>query len=247
MNNRQDGEQTAKKSGVLTNPIRNQIITALVSLGLGATFIAAPDFIRYYCGYVIGGLLGLIGLVYIIIYFVRKPVSGVYRTEFAAGVLLIAAGVYVISASLRPNEIGISITLRMIVTALGVLIAADGVLKLQYTLDLARMHFSAWWVGLILSLLGLALGVLTALGLVDAFGVYLVLLDGGFLAAMLMLGVGMCANFLLDMGMMTLVAVRNHRAAKAEAAAPPPPPPTDPSYPPYYPPVQEVPPAPPQY
>ena len=245
MNNKPDGEQSAKKSGVLTNPIRNQIITAVVCLALGAAFIALPEFIRYYCGYVIGGLLGLIGLVYIIIYFARKPVSGVYRTEFAAGVLLVAAGAYVISASLRPNEVGISITLRWIVTALGVLMAADGALKLQYTLDLARMKYGAWWTGLLLSLLGVALGVLTAMGLVDAFGVYMHLMDGGFLGAMLALGTALCLNGLLDLGMMTLVAVRNHAAAKA-AAAPPPPPAPDP-YAAYYPPAQDTPPAPPQY
>ena len=239
-----DGEQSAKKSGVLTNPIRNQIIAGAVSLGLGISFMAAPAFIRYYCGYVIGGLLGLIGLVYIILYFARKPVSGVYRTEFAAGTLILAAGAYVIVASFRPNEAGISITLRMIVTALGVLIAADGALKLQYTLDLARMRYGAWWVGLPLSLLGLALGVLTAMGLVDALGVYMHLMDGGFLGAMLALGIALCLNGLLDLGMMTLVAVRNHRAAKAEAA--PPPPPAD-AYPGYYPPAQDTPPAPPSY
>lgn len=247
MSNKTDGEQSAKKSGVLTNPIRNQIITAVVSLGLGAAFIALPDFIRYYCGYVIGGLLGVIGLVYIIIYFARKPVSGVYRTEFAAGVLLVAAGAYVISASLRPNAVGISITLRWIVTGLGVLVAADGALKLQYTLDLARMKYGAWWVGLLLSLLGLALGVLMALGLVDAFGVYMHLMDGGFLGAMLALGAGLCLNGVLDLGMMTLVAVRNHAAAKAAAAAAAAPAPAPDPYAPYYPPAQDTPPAPPQY
>lgn len=248
MNNRQDGEQSAKKSGVLTNPIRNQVITAVVCLALGAAFIAIPDFIRYYCGYVIGGLLGLIGLVYIIIYFARKPVSGVYRTEFAAGVLILAAGAYVLAASFRPGEAGISITLRLIVTALGVLLAADGAMKLQYTLDLARMKFGAWWVGLLLSLLGLALGVLMAMGLVDALGVYLHLLGGGFLAAMLTLGAAMCLNGLLDTGMVILVAVRNHRAARADAASPEPPaPPAPDPYAGYYPPAQDTPPSPPQY
>ena len=246
-----DGEQSAKKSGVLTNPIRNQTIFAVVCLALGVAFLALPDFLRYYCGYVIGSLLCVIGLTYIVIYFVRRPVSGVYRTEFATGTLVVAAGVYVIVASFRPDAAGISsITLRMIVTALGVLVAADGALKLQYTLDLARMRFSAWWVGLPLSLLGLALGVLMALGLVDAAGVYLRLLDGGFLGAMLMLGVALCGNGALDLGMVVLVAVRNHLAGKAEAAAAAAPaaaPPSQEPYAGYYPPSQDTPPAPPQY
>ena len=221
MAKKQDTAQAAKKSGVLNDPIRNQIITAVVCLALGVTFIAAPDFIRYYCGYVIGGLLCLIGVVYIILYFARKIVSGVYRTEFAAGSLFMAAGIYVIVASLRPDTTGISITLRMIVTVLGVLLAADGAMKLQYALDLARMQFSAWWVELLVSLLGVALGVMTALGVIDGLGVRLGLMGDGFLGAMLMLGSALCVNALLDGLTAILVAVRNRSASAAEPAPAP--------------------------
>ena len=212
-------EQAAKKSGALTNPIRNLTIAAIVSVALGVVFLAQPYFMLNYCGYAIGGLVCAIGFVYMVIYFVRRPVSGVYRSEFALGALLLAAGVWVIIASYRPDTIGLSISLRMIVTALGVLIAADGVIKLQYTLDLARMHFSAWWVGLLTSALGIALGVLTAMGLVDSFGVLIGMSESAFMNAMLFLGIAFCANALLDLITVILVAVRNRKAAKAEAAA----------------------------
>ena len=214
-----DSGQSAKKSGILTNPIRNLAVTAVLCLALGVVFLALPYFVRDYCGYVIGGLLCAIGVVYTVIYFLRKPVSGIYRSEFATGLVILAAGVYVIVASLRPDAAGLSITLRMIVTALGVLMAVDGVLKLQYTLDLARMQFDAWWVGLFTSLPGLALGVLTAAGLVDDFGVRIGAGDGDFLSAMLVLGVTFIVNAILDIITLTLVAVRNHIAAK-EVPAP---------------------------
>ncbi len=213
------GEQAAKKSGVLTNPIRNLIIAAIVCLALGVVFLAQPYFMLNYCGYTIGGLVCAIGFVYVLIYFIRKPVSGVYRSEFAFGAMLLAAGVYLIVASYEPDTIGLSISLRMIVTALGVLIAADGVIKLQYTFDLARMHFSGWWVGLLTSALGIALGVLMAIGLVDYFGVLVGVSSNNFLNAMLFLGIGFCANAVLDLITVILVSVRNHGAAKAEAAA----------------------------
>lgn len=213
-----EGEQPAKKSGVLNDPIRNLIITAAVCLALGVAFLAQPHFIHDYCGYVIGGLVSAIGVTYILIYFIRKPVSGVYRSEFATGIVVLTVGVWMIVASMRPGSIGISITLRLIVTGIGVLIAADGVLKLQYTLDLARMKFSAWWVGLITSLLGIGLGVLTAIGLVDSFGVLMGVNRDDFINAMQFLGIGFCINALLDTVTVILVAVRNRTAAKLEAA-----------------------------
>lgn len=213
-----DNGQSAKRSGILTNPIRNLIVTAILCLALGVAFLALPYFVRDFSGYVIGGLACVIGLAYIVIYFLRKPVSGIYRSEFAAGVVMLAAGVYIIVASLRPDATGISITLRLIVTALGVLMAVDGVLKLQYTLDLARMQFDAWWLGLFTSLLGLAIGILTAAGLVDDLGVRLSIGDGDFLSAMLILGVAFIVNAVLDAVTVTLIAVRNHTAAKRAAA-----------------------------
>lgn len=214
-----DNGQSAKKSGILTNPIRNLTVTATLCVILSVAFLAFPYFVRDYSGYVIGGLICAIGFAYTVIYFLRKPVSGIYRTEFAAGLVILAAGVYVIIASLRPDATGISITLRLIVTALGILMAVDGVLKLQYTLDLARMRFDAWWLGLFTSLLGLALGILTAAGLVDDFGVRLGVGDGNFLSAMLILGVAFIVNAVLDVITVTLIAVRNHIAAKEAAAA----------------------------
>ncbi len=212
-------EQAAKKSGILTSPIRNMLVTALVCAALGAAFLVQPAFVRDYCGFIIGGLICLIGLIYILMYFCRKQVSGIYRSEFAMGAIALAAGVYVILASLRPDATGISITLWLIVTALGVLIAVDGVLKLQYTFDLARMHFGGWWVGLIVSLLGIALGVLVAMGVVVNTGVQLHLGADDFTSAMMLLGIGFCGNALLDLIVLILVAVRNRKAAKAEAAA----------------------------
>ncbi len=212
-------EQAARKSGVLTNPIRNLTIAAIVCVALGVVFLAQPYFMFNYCGYTIGGLLCAIGLVYVLIYFIRKPVSGVYRSEFALGAMLLAAGVYVLIASCRPDAIGLSISLRMIVTALGVLIAADGVIKLQYALDLARMHFSGWWAALLTSALGIALGVLMTMGLVDSFGVLIGMGESDFLNAMLFLGIAFCVNGALDVITVILVAVRNRGAAKAEAAA----------------------------
>ena len=208
-------QSSARKSGVLTNPIRNLIITAIVSALLGAAFIVEPTLVYTYCTYVIGGLVGLIGLVYLIIYFCRKPVSGVYRSEFALGVLALLAGAYVAFSGLLPeNEIAnISFTLSLIVRIVGILIALDGLLKLQYALDLARMRYSKWWLALIFSLLGIAVGVLTTMGIIYNLG------DTLGVSGMLVLGAGFCVNALIDLIVMIIIAVRNHKANKADSLA----------------------------
>ena len=208
-------QSSARKSGVLTNPIRNLVITAVVSALLGVAFIVEPTLVYTYCTYVIGGLVGLIGLVYLIIYFCRKPVSGVYRSEFALGVLALLAGAYVAFSNMLPeNDIAnISFTLSLIVRIVGIMIALDGLLKLQYTLDLARMRYSKWWLPLVFSLLGIAVGVLTTMGIIynlgSTFGVN----------GMIVLGAGYCANGVIDLIVMIIIAVRNHKANKADSLA----------------------------
>ena len=214
-NNGAQDQSSARRSGVLTNPIRNMIITALVSAALGVAFIVKPVLVYSYCGYIIGGLVGLIGLVYIIIYFARRPVSGVYRSEFAIGLMALLAGAYLAFSSQIPKTVGVmtmTFTLAALVRIIGIAIAADGILKLQYAIDLGRMKYHGWWFAFILSILGIALGVLVTLGLIYS-------MDGLLgLSGMMYLGIAFCLNGLLDLLTMIVVAVRNRKASKAEKA-----------------------------
>ncbi len=164
----------AKKSGLLTNPIRNLVITALVSALVGVAFILEPSLVYSYSSYFIGGILALIGIVYIIIYFVRKPISGVYRSEFAIGFTAVLAGAYVALSGIITDGVTISSMLETIIKILGVGLALDGVLKLQYCLDLVRMKFKTWWLVLVMAVLGIALGVVTVLGYTYSLGADLV-------------------------------------------------------------------------
>ncbi|MCD7845570.1 MAG: DUF308 domain-containing protein [Oscillospiraceae bacterium] len=212
---------TAKKAGLLTNPIRNLIITALVSILMGVAFIVEPVLVYSYSGYFIGGVLGVIGIVYIIIYFARRPVSGVYRSEFSIGLIALLLGAYVAFSGLITDGATVSILLSTVVKILGVAVALDGILKLQYCLDLIRMRFKTWWLALIMAVLGIALGVVIVLGYVYPVGIELfgTKSDSGFASGMMALGIGFCLNGVFDFCVMILVAVRNHKANKAEALA----------------------------
>jgi hypothetical protein len=209
------GEKVTKKATIFGNPVRNLIVCAVVAILVGAAFLAEPKLVYNYCGYAIGGLIALVGLVYILIYFLRKPVSGVYRSEFAMGLVALLAGAYVAVGGLLTSSSSSvsSLSFATIVRILGILMVAGGILKLQYTLDIARMKYSKWWIALIMSVLGVALGVVTAMGLTYSLGSTL------GMSGMDMLGIAFCLNGAFDLGVMIVVAVRNHKANKAAALA----------------------------
>ena len=142
----------AKKNRIAGSPIRNLILFAVASAIIGVAFILYPDVIERYCGYIIGGIIAVIGVANVICYFTKKTIDGVYRSEFAVGIIETAAGAYV---ALLSNG-----TLAFILLVLGILCAVDGLLKIQYTLDLARMHYAKWWLPLIMGALGLGIGVI---------------------------------------------------------------------------------------
>ena len=232
-------EQNAKdKKGAsrgITNPVRNLIVTAVVSVLLGVAFFVKPYEVSLYLGYGAGGLLGLVGIVYILIYFFRKPVSGVYRSEFVIGLVALLAGFYVALSGFITSSGGIGYI--MIIRIIGVMITADGLLKLQYAVDLGRMKFKPWWVALVFAVFSIAIGVLTvtdfsgktisASGSTPVSMIYnlggMVGLGSGsgnyasFYGGMKMLGIGFWVNALLDLAVLIIIAVRNHKAARASA------------------------------
>ena len=228
-------DKRSKVSKGIANPVRNLIVTTVVSVLMGLAFFLKPYEMSLYLGYGAGGILGVVGIIYILLYFLRKPVSGLYRSEFVIGLVALLAGAYVALSGLITSTGGVGYV--MIVRIIGVLIVADGLLKIQYAVDIGRMKFRAWWVALILAVLSIAIGVLTAtdfsqrtitssvttpisflydlggtLGLGSAYGAY-----AAFYGGMMMLGIGFMANGVLDLAVLIIIAIRNHKAAKEEA------------------------------
>lgn len=229
-------EKVSRVQNVFGHPIRNLIVAAVVSILVGVAFIIKPYEVSQYCGYGVGGIIGVVGIIYIILYFCHKPVSGEYRSEFAIGLLSILAGAYVALSGLISDGGGVGYVLA--IRILGILIVADGLMKLQYAVDIGRMKYKAWWVVLIFAVLGIGIGVLTVtdfdktvisartypasflyglgvkLGLEKSMGQY-----NDFFSGMMLLGIAFCVNGVLDLASMTVVAVRNHKARRDEAIA----------------------------
>ena len=206
-----------KKAAVFGHPVRNLIVTALIGIVLGALFVVPQlqTIVYSYICYAAGGVLAVVGLVYIILYFVRKPVSGEYHYEFGCGLVAVLVGAYVALSNMLFPSSGMEITFAVIAKLIGIAIALDGILKIQYTLDLARMHYKKWWIALITSILGIAMGVGMAFFMDD---INTLAYSMGF-TPMTVLGAAYCLNGVLDLITMTVVAVRNHKANKAAALA----------------------------
>lgn len=189
-------------SRIIGSPVRVLVVLAVISAIIGVALFQFYDAYKSYFDYMIGGLVILIGVISLIFYFAKRMIDGVYRSEFAIGILCIAFGLYVALNG------GASFSFLVII---GALCAFDGVIKLQYTLDLARMRFKAWWLPLIFSILGIAIGVVILMGLFgELFG------EGEGAS---MTGLALCANALFDIICAIVIAVRNHKAKKAAKLA----------------------------
>lgn len=206
-----------KKAAVFGHPVRNLLIAALIGIVLGIVFILpqTQGYVYYYCCYAVGGLVALFGIVYIIMYFARRPVSGEYHYEFGFGLVAVLAGAYVALSSMLFTSSDMTITFTVLVQLIGILVALDGILKLQYCLDLARMRHEKWWIVLITAVLGIALGVAMTVFL-DYITYYSTTYG---LALMTVLGAVYCLNAVLDLVAMIVVAVRNRKANKVAALA----------------------------
>lgn len=186
-------------SRIIGNPVRVLVILAVISAIIGVALFQFYDAYKSYFDYIVGGLVIVMGLVSIIFYFAKRMIDGVYRSEFAIGVLCIAFGTYVALNG------GVSFSFLVII---GAMCAFDGVVKLQYTLDLARMRFKAWWVLLLFSVLGLVIGIAILMQLFEELF--------GESEGVAMAGLALCANALFDVICAIVIAVRNHKAKKAK-------------------------------
>lgn len=251
--NDKKGKNGSRLSRSIANPVRNLIVTTVVSFLIGLAFFIKPYEITLYLGYGVGGLLALVGIIYILIYFMRRPVSGVYRSEFVIGLVALLAGAYIALSGITKTNTGYNMNTTansgvgyiLLIRVIGILIVADGLLKLQYAVDLGRMRFRAWWIVLILAAVSIAIGVGTAMNFVKSTGYgmnmnssssspdsYIYYLGGQlrigannpsyrnnvtFYGGMLALGIGFMLNGALDLASLIIIAIRNHKAARADA------------------------------
>lgn len=147
------------------------IYVALALIGIGTLFVLMPGKSSSIICYTVASLLCVWGIIKLFMYFAQE------RKEIFSSMGLVSSVALII--------LGISIFITpaffegVIATVFGFVMIVDGVLKLQYSLDILRLGAKNWWIIMIIS------GVFVVAGLVVVFNPL-------FSAKALMMFAGIC-------------------------------------------------------
>ena len=134
---------------------KSVFVIPVVYIILGLVMVIFPQTtMKTFC-LSLGAIAAVLGIVSLISYFSRDAVDYVYRYDFVNGVLLILLGLLFI--------VKMELITELIPIMLGVMILANGVMKLQHAIDLKRIGFNGWLYVLVFSLLSLLVGVVCVL------------------------------------------------------------------------------------
>jgi len=134
---------------------RDYLLMSIAFVLLGTVFLVFPRAsVKIICD-IFGAFLCLIGLIRVIDYFITQVSLNEYRLGLVIGLIAIGAGVFIF---IRPELLA-----GVLPTVFGVVVLLDSLVKLQNTLDMARLHDRKWLLTLIMTLVTAALGVVLLL------------------------------------------------------------------------------------
>lgn len=128
------------------------IVMSALSCLLGGVLFVMPEISVLWLGRLLGIGMILFGIVKLVGYFSRDLFRLAFQYDLAFGVLLIALGMV---ALLSPNE-----AMSFLCVLLGITILADGLFKVQMSVDSKRFGLHRWWLVLLLAVLTCAIGVI---------------------------------------------------------------------------------------
>ncbi len=174
---------------------------SLAYVVLGLILIIDPVALKPIFCYVLGILAAAVGLIRIIWHFVKRESIAESRSDIPIGVVMLAAGVYIVA---RIDEVW-----SVLPVVLGLAILFDSMLKIQHAFELKKLHFGSWAIFILLGLVTAALGVLLLLGVLPA--------DMQFI----FFGIALMADGAINIAVLMLLMAKWRAAAKAQAAQPP--------------------------
>lgn len=153
---------------------RELSVTALCLIALGLFLVIFPSVSAGILCMAVGVFACLWGVLRIVAYFrsAREQVLGSFGLVQGAGLLLIGGVIL-----LRPEILTAALNLIF-----GVLLIVDGILKLQYAMDLSRLRAQRWWLVALGALATIVLGVVVILNPFTA-ALTLMIFAGGALIA----------------------------------------------------------------
>ena len=141
--------ETLKEAFVKTR--RELILAAVALILLGALFVAYPESSGLAICYVVAGILCIFGLLRVIFYFLADRTEVFGSFGLVQGALLVALSVLIFA---RPAFLA-----GVLTTAFGIVVILDGIMKLQYSIDLLRLKAPLWWLVMALGVVMAILGV----------------------------------------------------------------------------------------
>lgn len=127
------------------------IVMSAFCCALGLMFIIFPEFSMKVMGAAVGVILIIFGAVKILGYFSKDLFRLAFQYDLAFGCLLVILGAIVL---LKPHNV-----LNLVCAFLGFTILADGLFKIQISVDSKKFGIKQWWLILSMAILTGALGL----------------------------------------------------------------------------------------
>lgn len=126
------------------------VLLSVLLLVLGILLVANPDTSMITICRILGGCVLAIGVIKIVLYFVREVEGVAIRYDFATGAFCIIVGAMLLWRA--PTMVG------FISVVVGLFILVDSVFKLQVAIDSRRMGATSWWVTLLFTCVCVVMG-----------------------------------------------------------------------------------------
>ena len=143
------------------------IISAVFTLA-GLLMILRPAPSQSFIGIFFGVALLVFGLIKLVGYWSRDLFRLAFQYDLAFGILLIALGIVTLA---RPNG-----AMSFLCIVFGIPVLADGLFKIQISLDAKRFGIGQWWLLLLLAALTCVIGLLLVIRPSDAARALMVLM-----------------------------------------------------------------------
>lgn len=150
------------------------IVMSVVFCLVGVLFIALPERSAVGIGRALGAAMIVFGVIKLVGYFSRDLFRLAFQYDLEFGILLIALGII---SLVRTENV-----LDFICVAVGIAILADGLFKIQISVDARRFGIPSWWTVLLLAVAAGAVGLLLVFRPWESAQLVTVLLGAALLA-----------------------------------------------------------------
>ncbi|MEG0895794.1 MAG: DUF308 domain-containing protein [Oscillospiraceae bacterium] len=143
------------------------IISSIICV-LGAVLIVIPEFSTTMIGVICGIIFIAFGAIKLVGFFSKDLYRLAFQYDLAFGILIIAIGIIMLA---RPGSL-----MNFICIALGISILADGLFKIQISIESKRFGIKEWWLILAFASIAVILGLILVIRPTESSNILTVLL-----------------------------------------------------------------------